>query len=62
MAKLPHLDAVERGAAGECGLLRSRRLATCADIVTPYIDPANKSIYNQYTIRAAEPRRACRRI
>lgn len=50
-AKLPHLEswsaARRRNAA-----YYDAAFADLADVVTPYIDPANTSIYNQYTIRA----------
>lgn len=50
-AKLSHLsswsDARRRNAA-----FYDAAFADVAEIVTPYVDPANTSIYNQYTIRA----------
>lgn len=53
-AKLPHLEgwsaARRRNAA-----TYDAAFADVAEIVTPYVDPANTSIYNQYTIRV--PRR-----
>jgi len=53
-AKLPHLagwSAARRRNAAHY----DTAFADVGDIVTPYIDPANTSIYNQYTIRV--PRR-----
>ena len=50
MAKLPHLgqwSAARRANAA----FYDQAFADVAEIVTPYIDPANTSIYNQYTIR-----------
>jgi dTDP-4-amino-4,6-dideoxygalactose transaminase len=50
-AKLPHLAgwsaARRRNAA-----YYDRAFADLAGVTTPYIDPANESIFNQYTIRA----------
>jgi dTDP-4-amino-4,6-dideoxygalactose transaminase len=52
-AKLPHLEswsaARRRNAA-----YYDAAFADLADVVTPYIDPANTSIYNQYTIRVPQ--------
>lgn len=51
MAKLPHLaqwSAARRANAA----YYDQAFADVAEVVTPYIDPANTSIYNQYTIRA----------
>ncbi|MBL0172662.1 MAG: DegT/DnrJ/EryC1/StrS family aminotransferase [Gemmatimonadaceae bacterium] len=51
LAKLPHLagwsDARRRNAA-----FYDAAFADVAEVQTPYIDPANTSIYNQYTLRA----------
>jgi dTDP-4-amino-4,6-dideoxygalactose transaminase len=51
-AKLPHLTAwsAARRANAE---FYSAAFADVPDIVTPFIDPANESIFNQYTIRVA---------
>lgn len=52
-AKLPHLEswsaARRRNAAHY-----DAAFAGLADVITPYVDPANTSIYNQYTIRVTE--------
>ena len=52
-AKLPHLEswsaARRRNAA-----YYDAALADVPDVVTPYIDPANTSIYNQYTVRVPQ--------
>jgi dTDP-4-amino-4,6-dideoxygalactose transaminase len=51
MAKLPHLEswsAARRANAAHY----DQAFADVAEIVTPYVDTANTSIYNQYTIRA----------
>ena len=53
-AKLPFLtewSAKRRGNAA----FYDKAFADVSDIVTPFVDPANESIYNQYTIRV--PRR-----
>lgn len=54
LAKLPHLAgwSAKRRANAE---FYNAAFADLADVVTPFIDPANESIYNQYTIRV--PRR-----
>ncbi len=54
LAKLPHLAgwSAKRRANAE---YYNAAFADLADVVTPFIDPANESIYNQYTIRV--PRR-----
>ena len=51
MAKLPHLAAWSAARRANAAYY-DQAFADLADIVTPYIDPANTSIYNQYTIRA----------
>jgi dTDP-4-amino-4,6-dideoxygalactose transaminase len=51
LAKLPHLEAWS-GARRANAAFYDQAFADVADIVTPYVDPANMSIYNQYTIRA----------
>jgi dTDP-4-amino-4,6-dideoxygalactose transaminase len=52
-AKLPHLaawsEARRRNAA-----YYDAAFADLTEVVTPYIDPANTSIYNQYTIRVPQ--------
>ena len=51
LAKLPHLaawsDARRRNAA-----FYDAAFADVPEVATPYVDPANTSIYNQYTLRA----------
>jgi dTDP-4-amino-4,6-dideoxygalactose transaminase len=53
LAKLPHLEgwsaARRRNAA-----YYDTAFANLAEVTTPYVDPANTSIYNQYTIRVAQ--------
>lgn len=52
-AKLPHLAgwSAARRANAE---FYNQAFADISDIVPPFIDPANESIYNQYTIRVAK--------
>ncbi len=51
MAKIPHLDAWSAARRANAALY-DQAFADVAELVTPYIDPANTSIYNQYTVRA----------
>jgi dTDP-4-amino-4,6-dideoxygalactose transaminase len=51
MAKLPHLEQWSAARRANAAFY-DHAFADVAEIVTPYIDPANTSIYNQYTIRA----------
>jgi len=53
-AKLPHLAAWSAARRANAAHY-SAAFADLPDVVTPYIDPANESIFNQYTIRV--PRR-----
>lgn len=53
-AKLPHLAAWS-ARRRENAAYYDAALADVPEIVTPYVDPLNESIYNQYTIRV--PRR-----
>ena len=53
-AKLPHLESWS-AARRKNAAYYDAALADIPEIVTPWIDPANTSIYNQYTIRV--PRR-----
>lgn len=50
-AKLPHL-AGWSAARRKNAAYYDRALADVTEITTPFIDPANESIFNQYTIRA----------
>ena len=51
LAKLPHLEQWSAARRANAAFY-DQALSDVADIVTPYIDPANTSIYNQYTVRA----------
>lgn len=51
MAKLPYLEQWSAARRANAAYYDDA-FGDLADIVTPYIDPANTSIYNQYTIRA----------
>ncbi len=51
MAKLPHLEAWSAARRANAAFY-DQAFADVAELVTPYVDPANTSIYNQYTIRA----------
>ena len=51
-AKLPHLAAWSEARRANARFYDAA-FADLADVTTPYVDPANESIYNQYTIRAA---------
>lgn len=51
LAKLPHLEAWSAARRANAAFYDAA-LADVAEIVTPYVEPANTSIYNQYTIRA----------
>jgi dTDP-4-amino-4,6-dideoxygalactose transaminase len=53
-AKLPHLAAWS-ARRRENAAYYNAAFADLADVVTPFVDPLNESIYNQYTIRV--PRR-----
>lgn len=53
LAKLPHLAAWSQ-ARRDNAAFYTQAFADIADIVPPYIDPANESIYNQYTIRVPQ--------
>jgi dTDP-4-amino-4,6-dideoxygalactose transaminase len=50
-AKLPHLEAWSE-ARRQNAAFYDAAFADVGEITTPYVDPANTSIYNQYTIRA----------
>ena len=51
MAKLPHLEAWSAARRANAAFY-DQAFGDIADLVTPYVDSANTSIYNQYTIRA----------
>jgi dTDP-4-amino-4,6-dideoxygalactose transaminase len=52
-AKLPHLAAWS-AKRRENAAYYDAAFTDLADVATPYIDPANESIFNQYTIRVAK--------
>jgi dTDP-4-amino-4,6-dideoxygalactose transaminase len=52
-AKLPHL-ATWSAKRRENAAFYSDAFADLADVVPPFIDPANESIFNQYTIRVTK--------
>lgn len=52
-AKLPHL-AVWSARRRENAAYYTAAFADLADVTPPYIDPANESIFNQYTIRVPD--------
>ncbi len=54
LAKLPHLESWSSARRRNAEYYNAA-FAGCADVRTPFIDPANTSIYNQYTVRV--PRR-----
>jgi dTDP-4-amino-4,6-dideoxygalactose transaminase len=51
LAKLPHLE-VWSAARRANAAFYDAAFADVAEVTTPYVDPANTSIYNQYTMRA----------
>jgi dTDP-4-amino-4,6-dideoxygalactose transaminase len=51
MAKIPHLEAWSAARRANAAFY-DQAFADVAELVTPYVDPANTSIYNQYTVRA----------
>lgn len=50
LAKLPHLEAWSSARRANAAFYDSA-FADVGEVVTPYVDPRNTSIYNQYTIR-----------
>jgi dTDP-4-amino-4,6-dideoxygalactose transaminase len=53
LAKLPHLESWS-AARRRNAVYYNAAFAGFADVTTPIIDPANTSIYNQYTLRVAK--------
>jgi dTDP-4-amino-4,6-dideoxygalactose transaminase len=53
LAKLPHLESWSAARRRNAEYYNAA-FARSSDIRTPYIDPANVSIYNQYTLRASK--------
>lgn len=51
LAKLPHLEGWSAARRANAAYYDAA-FADVPEVVTPYIDPANTSIYNQYTLRA----------
>lgn len=52
-AKLPHLEAWSAARRANAAHYDAA-FADLPEVVTPYIDPANTSIYNQYTVRVPQ--------
>lgn len=52
-AKLPHLEGWSAGRRRNAAYYDAA-FADLPEVTTPYVDPANTSIYNQYTIRVAD--------
>ncbi|MDQ6610787.1 MAG: DegT/DnrJ/EryC1/StrS family aminotransferase [Gemmatimonadota bacterium] len=53
LAKLPHLEGWSAGRRSNAAFYDAA-LADIGEVITPYVDPANTSIYNQYTIRVQQ--------
>ena len=53
LAKLPHLESWSAARRGNAEYYNAA-FAGFTDVTTPIIDPANTSIYNQYTLRVAK--------
>jgi len=53
LAKLPHLEAWSAARRANAAYYDAA-FADVPEVVTPYIDPVNTSIYNQYTLRAEQ--------
>ncbi len=51
MAKVPHLESWSAARRANAAFY-DQAFADVAEVVTPYVEPANTSIYNQYTVRA----------
>lgn len=52
-AKLPHLESWSAGRRRNAAYY-DQAFADVPEVVVPYVDPANTSIFNQYTIRVAD--------
>ncbi len=53
LAKLPHLEAWSAGRRANAAYYDAA-FADVPEVTTPFVDPANTSIYNQYTIRVSK--------
>jgi len=53
LAKLPHLEDWHQ-ARRDNAAYYDERFAECSSLVTPYVEPHNRMVYNQYVIRIAD--------